>query len=321
MNPDVANAIPEMVRNGILEEKTAATLLRIARGELLSIYPELRLLFYFGVLLTTTGVGLLVKNKYQQLGPMAIAILIGAGALASFGWAVRQAPEFSWKEVSSPSLSYDYMLLLGVLLASADLAFIEVQFTPLGANWPWHLLLTSSLMAVIAFRYDSRTIFSLALSTFAAWRGLSVSLIEKPIWNASDETIRWNALVCGIAFVVLGRFLVRTKRKPHFEVVAVHLGWLLILAALFSGTMNSGWIEEFYIAALAITSATLSWLSYRKQQFVLFVFGVLGVYVALIEWMLKWRFRAEANLFLAGLLSVALMLVLWKAHRKLKESA
>jgi hypothetical protein len=320
MNPDVADAIPEMVRQGILEENAVPRLLRIARGELLSICPELRLLFYFGVLLTTTGVGLLVKDNYQHLGPITIAIIIGIGALASLGWAVRQAPRFSWEEVSSPSLSYDYLLMLGVLLASADLAFIEVQFTPLGAHWPWHLLIISVLMAAIAIRYDSRAVFSLALSTFGAWRGLSVSLIEKPIWHSSDDTIRWNALACGLAFVLLGRFLLRTGRKPHFEPVAVHLGWLLILGALLSGTMRSGSTGNFYIAILAITSAALSWHGVRNKRFVLFVFGVMGIYIALIEWMFRLRLGDVADLFLVGLLSVALMAVLWKVHHRLKET-
>jgi hypothetical protein len=321
MNPDVADAIPEMVRDGILDKAIASRLLRIARGELLSIHQELRLLLYFGVLLTTTGVGLLVKDNYQHIGPLTVAVIVGAGALASFGWAARQAPGFSWTKTQSPSLSYDYLLLLGVLLASADLAFIEVQFTPLGNHWPLHLLITSCLMAVIAMRYDSCTIFSLALSTFAAWRGISVSLIEKPIWHASDEIVRWNALACGLAFVFLGYFLVKTGRKAHFEPASAYLGWLLILGALLSGTMDSGSAENSYIALLAITSAALSWYSFRKQRFVLFVFGVLGVYIALIEWVFKFRLRDVADLFLVGLLSVALMAVLWKVHRKLKEAA
>jgi drug/metabolite transporter (DMT)-like permease len=321
MNPDVAEAIPEMVRSGILDEKAAVRLLRVARGELLSIHPELRLLFYLGVLLTATGVGLLVKDNYQNIGPLTVAIVIGVGALASFGWAVRQAPRFSWVETPSPSLSYDYLLLLGVLLASADLAFVEVQFTPLGDHWPWHLLITSCVMGAIAIRYDSRTIFSLALSTFAAWRGVSVSLIEKPIWHASDEIVRWNALACGLAFVFLGYVLVRTGRKAHFEPASVYLGWLLILGALLSGTMNSGSSENFYIVVLAVTSMALSWHSFRKQRFILFVFGVLGVYIALIEWAFKVRLGDVANLLLVGLLSVALMAALWMVHRKLKEAA
>jgi hypothetical protein len=60
------------------------------------------------------------------------------------------------------------MLLLGVLLASADLAYIEVKFTPLGDAWPWHLLIVAVLSGLLAFRCDSRVVFSFALTTFAA---------------------------------------------------------------------------------------------------------------------------------------------------------
>ena len=98
MNPDLAKAIPEMVGSGVLEEKKSCTLLRMAQGELISIRPEIRLLFYFGVLLTAAGVGLLVKQNYQQIGPLAIAIGVGLGALASFAWAARRAPSFSWEK-------------------------------------------------------------------------------------------------------------------------------------------------------------------------------------------------------------------------------
>ncbi len=319
MNPDVAEAIPEFVRRGILKEEKASGLLRIARGELISIRPELRLLFYFGVLLTAGGAGLLVKQNYQQIGPVAVAIFVGVAALASFAWAVRQAPAFAWGETPSPSLSYDYLLLLGVLLAAADLAFIEVQFTPLGENWPWHLLVTSILMACIAIRYDSRTIFSLSLSTFAAWRGLSVSLIEKPIWHASEESIRWNALCCGLVFVFLGRFLLRTKRKPHFETVAVHLGWLLILGALISGGPSDRLKGIAYITALAATGLGLAWHSFRKQRFPLFSFGVLAVFIALNELVIRARLDFVPKSLLVSGTAVALIALLKKAHRKMKE--
>jgi hypothetical protein len=319
MNPDLATAIPRMVESGILEESKGRILLRLARGELLSIHPELRFLYYFGVLLTTTGVGLLVKENYQQIGPVAIAIGIGIGALVSFAWAVRKAPAFSWGEVPSPSLGYDYALLLGVLLAASDLAFIEVQFTPLGAHWPWHLLITSLVMMWVAVRYDSRTIFSLALSTFAAWRGLSISLIEKPLWHVTDESIRWNAVCCGLLFVLLGQFLQRTKRKPHFESPAVHLGWLLILGALVSGSWRYGLNAAVYIAVLAVVGAGLAWHSFRKQQFSLFAFGILAVCIALNDLIVQSHLDFILKSLLVSLAAVGLIAVLWKAHRKMKE--
>ena len=319
MNPDLAKAIPEMVGSGILEETKARKLLRMARGELISIHTEMRLLFYFGVLLTAAGVGFLVKQNYQQIGPLAISIGVGIGALASFAWAARRAPSFSWGEMPSPSLGYDYLLLLGVLLAAADLAFIEVQFTPLGANWPWHLLITSLLMLCIAIRYDSRTIFSLTLSTFAAWRGLSVSLIEKPIWRVTDESIRWNAICCGLLFVFLGRCLLRTGRKPHFEPIAIHLGWLLILGALVSGGWAQGPKGIAYITLLTATGAGLAWHSFQKQHFSLFSFGVFAVFIALNELVIKSRLDFVFESLLVSGMAIVLIALLWKAHRTMKE--
>ncbi len=319
MNPDLAKAIPEMVESGVLEETKARTLLRMAQGELISIRPEIRLLFYLGVLLTAAGVGLLVKQNYQQIGPLAISIGVGVGALASFAWAARQAPAFSWREVPSPSLGYDYLLLLGVLLAAADLAFIELQFTPLGANWPWHLLITALLMLCIAIRYDSRTIFSLALSTFAAWRGLSVSLIEKPIWRVTDESVRWNAICCGLLFVFLGHYLLRTGRKSHFEPVAVHLGWLLILGALVSGGWAQGLKGITYIAFLTAMGIGLAWHSFQKQRFPLFSFGVFAAFIALNELVTKSRLDFVLKSLLVSGTAIVLIALLWKAHRRMKE--
>ena len=73
--------------------------------ELISIHPEIRLLFYFGVLLTAAGVGLLVKQNYHQIGPLAIAIGVGIGALASFAWAARRAPAFLGRDaIAFPEL-------------------------------------------------------------------------------------------------------------------------------------------------------------------------------------------------------------------------
>ena len=319
MNPDLAKAIPEMVGSRILEETTARKLLRMARGELISIHPEIRLLFYFGVLLTAAGVGLLVKQNYQHIGPLAISIGVGIGALASFAWAARRAPSFSWGDVPSPSLSSDYLLLLGVLLAAADLAFIEIQFTPLGANWPWHLLITSLLMLGIAIRYDSRTIFSLALSTFAAWRGLSVSLIEKPIWRGTDESIRWNAICCGLLFVFLGHYLLRTRRKPHFEPIAIHLGWLLILGALVSGGWAQGPKGIAYIAILTALGIALARHSFRTQRFPLFSFGIFAVFIALNELIGKGRLDFVLRSLVSSGTAIVLIVLLWKAHRTMKE--
>jgi hypothetical protein len=319
LNPDLEKAIPDLAERGILPAEKTPLLLRIARGELVSIYPEIRLLYYLGVLLIATGAGLLVTQNYENIGPLAVAIALGVAAAVSFGWAMHMAPPFSWAETPSPSLSFDYLLLLGVLLAAAALGFIEVQFTPLGANWPWHLLIVSVFMLCIALRYDSRTIFSLALSTFAAWRGISVSLIEKPVWRASAESLRWNAIGCGILFALLGHYMVRSRRKAHFEMVALCLGWVLILGAFVSGGLERGAQGLPYIAMLALAGAGLSWYAFHRWSFTLFILGVLGLYIALTELVFKAGLSSTLELLWIAATSLVLIGILWNAQKRMKE--
>jgi hypothetical protein len=321
MNPDVANAIPKLVEAGLLPPDEAPRLLRVARGELVSVHGELRALLYGGVLLVTGGVGLLVKQNLDRLGPVAIAAAIGVAAMAALVWVARVAPPFSWREAPSPNLGFDYVLLLGVLLAAADLAYVEVRFTPLGSHWPWHLLIVSVFTALAAFRFDSRVVFSLALSTFAAWRGISVARFGSKFLDGFDagDKVRWNAIACGALFVLLGFAMKRTGRKAHFEPVATHLGWLLILVSLASGMGETSWWP--WTLGLLLAGAALTVGSWRFRRFPLFAYGVLAVYGAVTRLAFSGIDEAVAGcfwFFVTPLLVIGGLIV---AHRRMKAPA
>jgi hypothetical protein len=320
MNPDVANAIPKLVEAGALPPEGAPRLLRVARRELVSVHGELRALLYLGVLLVTGGAGILVQQNLDRIGPLAIAVALGLAAAATLVWVARVAPPFSWREVPSPNLGFDYILLLGVLLAAADLAYIEVKFTPLGAHWTWHLLIVAAFTALAAFRFDSRVVFSLALSTFAAWRGVSAARFGTDLWWRTENAVRWNAIACGVLFAVLGYVLKRTGRKAHFEPLAVTLGWLLLLGGLGSGMWESASWAGWGIALLLV-SAGLAAGAYRVRRFPLFAFGVVAAYVALSRLALE-GVRLESLgcfwFFLTPLMVIAGLIL---AQRRMKEPA
>jgi hypothetical protein len=319
MNPDVERAIDDLVQRGVLPEEKAAPLRAVARGQLVSLYAELRLIFYLGVLLATGGVGVLVARNYEHIGPVAVAVALGVIAAGALLWVARTAPRFSWDETPSPSIAFDYILVLGLLVAAADLGFIEMQFTPLGAQWPFHLLIVSAVMVGFAVRYDSRTVFSLGLSTFAAWRGVSAAIFERFLWRASEDVVRWNAIVCGMLFVLLGLLLIKSRRKPHFEPVAAHLGWLLVLGAFALGGFERTTEGNLYTALLAAAGFGLAWYAFRQHRFALFAFGVLGVYIAASQLVVRFTHDEVMNSIWFIASSIALMAWLWKAQRKLKE--
>src|SRR5262245_10670829 len=118
-NPDVAPAIEALAGQGILDPAQASRFGRVARGELVSIRPELRLLLYGGVLAIMGGVGIVVRENLERIGPVTIAISLWVAAIAALVWALRKAQPFTWGQAGHGHLGVDYVLLLGVLLTGA----------------------------------------------------------------------------------------------------------------------------------------------------------------------------------------------------------
>jgi hypothetical protein len=191
-----------------------------------------------------------------------------------------------------------------------------VQFTPLGANWPWHLLIVAALTALAAFRFDSRVVFSLALSTFAAWRGVAVAQLGSFL-GGKEDAIRWNAIGCGVLFAALGLILVRSGRKAHFEPIAVHLGWLLILGGMVSGLVGGGWAA--WTGALLLTGTALAAGAFHFRRFPLFAFGVLAGYAALSRLILEAGSAEVIGCFWFFASTLLLLFVLIAAQRRMKE--
>jgi hypothetical protein len=134
LNPEVADAIGVLTEQGILSPDQSATLLRVARRDLVSVRFELRALLYGGVLLAVSGVGLFLKENQERIGPVAIASLLAAAAVACFLFVLRRSPPFSWNACGESHVAADYLLLLAVLLAGSDLAYGESRSHFLGAN-------------------------------------------------------------------------------------------------------------------------------------------------------------------------------------------
>ena len=120
-----------------------------------------------------------------------------------------------------------------------------------------------AVAAALAVRGDSRVVATVALTTFAAWRGVAASPLERTFWTG-DAAVRSNAMATGLLFVVLGRVLIGTSRKAHFEPVATYLGWLLILGSTLSG--STGTEATSFRAGLFVVGRPAV-LAYRAARF------------------------------------------------------
>jgi len=174
LDPDLVDAVDRLSAEGVIPAPAAPRLSRIVRGELASLRAEMRTLLYAGVTLVTAGAGLFVKQHYRQIGPVAITAALSLAAAACLATVARRSPPFSWRRVAPPGIAFEYVLLLGILLLGSDLAYVESQFRLLGPEWPYHLLLYAAIALVAAYRFDSPSVLSIALASFAAWRGVAV---------------------------------------------------------------------------------------------------------------------------------------------------
>lgn len=321
MNPDVVAAIARLRSEDVLSIRQAALFNRVARGGLVSVRFEIRVLLYLGVLLLTSGIGLLVVEHHQRIGPLAIAGAIALAVGACLFWVVREAPPFSWDEVASPSVAFDYVLLLGLLLFASDLAYVEAQFTVLGPGWAHHLLVVGVVYLVAAYRYDSRTVLGLALTTLAAWRGVSVSLASPSLGPGDPAELRVNALALGALYVALATLSVRLERKRHFEEVLGNAGLLLLLGALVSGVLAGPSVKAAWLIALLATAALVMWVSLRLGRSLYFAQGVLTAYVGLVRLLFAPFRLAESGVpyFVAGLLGLGALTLIFRAHRRMGE--
>jgi len=321
LNPDVVSAVARLQAGNVLSGEQAALFDRVARRLLVSLRFEIRALLYIGVLLLTSGVGLLVKEHHREIGPWAIAVAIGFAAAGCLFWIGRTAAPFSWGEIPSPNVAFDYVLLLGLLLFASDLAYIEVQFTLLGANWAHHLLVVGLVYLVAAYLWDSRTVLGLALTTLAAWRGLSVSLVSGWLWKSQPNDLRENALVLGVVYVAAASLSVLLRRKPHFEAVFANAGLVLLLGALVSGALDNDTAWEMWLAVLLVTAGVVMWHGFRLDRSLYFAQGVVAGYVGLLRLLFQPFRHTESGIpyLLAALLGLGMLFVIFAAHRRMQE--
>jgi len=207
-----------------------------------------------------------------------------------------------------------------VLLLGTDLAYLESRYRVLGPNWSWHLLLLSLVQLAFAFRYDSRAVLSLALASFAAWRGVAITLPAGMLFGRYEQTIRLNALAVGALFIAAGIGLMRAGRKAHFEPTFGNLGLLLLLGSTVAGAYGTTRLDGFWLPVLAVAAVGTVTLGYRARRSDYFAQGVLAAFLGFL------RLAAELHLHVglfylvsAGSFGV-LLLILW-AHRRFREQS
>jgi hypothetical protein len=274
-----------------LGDRAADLLIARERREVFSLYPEIRLLAGAGAMLLATAAGIILKDNYERIGPVAIALFIALVAAACYVW--------TWRRRSRASIADDSVLLLGALLVSADVAFIESQFHLLGDAWYRHFLIVAVAHGIGAYLYRSRALLTLSIVAMAAWLGVEQTALHTP-----DPTeLAFRALGCASVVAIWWKL----NRHPAFTETLEHFGANFLLLSGFvllfdPGTRTAGCGLTILFAAMIVVWGFKT----RRETFVLyaFVYAVIAADVLLLD-----NVREEALIFLILLVSMIAAIV------------
>src|SRR6266700_1611491 len=208
----ILTRLEEWKERGVVSPEQQALLAGLARGEPFSVFLELNILLYAGILAFVGGLGWTVTTWSRQLGDVLVLTILSAILAACFWYCFSRAPAWSPAETPPPSLVFDYVLYLGSLTWSVELAYLENRFHVLSGQSDLYLLATAALFFFLAYRFDNRFVLSLALSSLAGWFGLTISH-----WPShQDESYRQYAILYSLIVGAAGAVLQRLGLKPHF---------------------------------------------------------------------------------------------------------
>jgi len=280
-----------------------------------SLHHELRATLYVGVLLVMAGVGIILARNLERIGPLTVvlAIVLAAAACA--------VPAMRAKAAGRPlTVAGDYLLLLAVLLVSADLAYAERQFTLLGPLWSWHLLLLAVVHAAIAYAFASPLVLAASLTALAGWFGVGGTLGDVLFFSASTPALGARALLCAAVIAAWRHADRRARPGTTFSDVFDHFAANLA----FWGAI--AWCAEWpWLAAGLPLLAALAWASIRhgldtgRESFLVYgiVYAAIGLCAAVAP-----RFDdTTASLGFVLIVVCTAAAALWQLRRRLRESA
>src|SRR5713226_1895234 len=272
----ILTRLKQWKESGITSSEQHTLLAGLSRGEPFSLSLELNILLYAGILAFVAGLGWTVSTWSQQLGYVLVLAILSTMLAASFWYCFSRAPAWSPRETPSPSLVLDYVLYLGALIWSVELAYFENRFHLFSGQPDLYLLATAGLFFFLAYRFDNRFVLSLALSSLAGWFGLTISH-----WSAhQDAEYRRYALLYCLLVGVGGALFQRRGLKPHFFGTYLNIVANVLFWALLSGVFNREGYGMWLLALLIACGACLTWgLTRRQFAFVAYaaVYGYVGV--------------------------------------------
>lgn len=216
---------------------TQAQMKAFSGQRLFSLHWELKVLLYLGVLLLSTGLGVLVYENIDTIGHQAILAFIAIISAACFVYCYKQSAPFSWNKVESPNPFFDYALLLGCLTFISFIGYLQFAYTAFGTKYGLATAIPLVVLFFSTYYFDHVGVLSLAITNLAAWLGISVTPMRILVDNDFESyRLILTGMGLGIFLIVVAIVSAKKQLKAHFAFTyknfGAHIMFISCIAAL-----------------------------------------------------------------------------------------
>lgn len=317
----------KLLEKGLISEDSFSKVKSSQRTTLFSIHWELRTVLYLGVLLLTSGLGILVYKNIDTIGHQAILAFIALITGACFYYCEKKKPSFSKEKVLSPNAFFDYVLLLGCLTMITFIAYLQAQYNVFGDRFGLATFIPMLILFFCAYYFDHLGVLSLAITNLAAWMGFAVTPLSIfKSGNFADAELIFAGIILGVFLIVVSHLTINKNFKAHFSFTYLNFGMNIAFIATLAGMFE---FDSFYLLWMLPLAALAFYFYKRALQLksfylilMLTMYGYIGLAYVFLKLFSTFFIEAYAVVLLFFIASaVGLVLFLIDMNKKVKKDA
>jgi hypothetical protein len=273
---------------GLISDSSLERIKSRSGTKIISVYWDLKTILYLGVLLLTSGLGVLVYKNIDSIGHLAVISFIALISAAGYFYCFRNKPAFSTRKLESTGPFFDYTLLLAALCFIIFIGYWQFQYDIFGSR----LGLASSIPMLVlfftAYAFDHLGILCLAITNLAAWAGIEATpskILRENDFNSGTLII--TGLLLGIFLLLAAKASLYKNIKAHFAFTYMNFGMHILFISCLAGLFH---FESVYLLWLLLLMG-LAFYFYRESVrdnsfyflLVLSLYGYIGISYSFIH--------------------------------------
>lgn len=271
--------LQELLDKGLLTPKQFESLNSIVKKRTFSVFYELRTMLYLGVMLFTSGVGILIYENIGDLGHIISVSALLLLTISCFLYVFNKGLPYSPLQVKSPTVYFDYVLLFGCLLFISVIGYFQFYFGIFADELEWSTSLTALYFFFCAYRFNHLGVLSLAITALASFFSIKVS---PQLWTSVDafmaDKLYNTALMFSLVLSIFAILLDVKNIKRHFTFTYINFASIIFFIASLVGVFSEESPFSYYLILYAGCAGAI-YFAIWKKSFLFLLYSFLGAYI------------------------------------------